>query len=115
VSLDFIRVPLDSTGKRTAARSVTIPAGTTILDASGTQSTLASDTTCFVQQVIISASVSDTPEIYVPGDIQPLSVNQDGRLRVVTVPAPNDLEFFAPMSSTGSDNPWDHKDNPWSI
>lgn len=87
MSVDFIRVPLDSSGKRTAARTVTIPAGSVILDADGVESTLASDTTVFVQQTVASAVVSDTPEAYTPAQIQALSMTIDGRLRVSAVTA----------------------------
>lgn len=115
MSLDFIRVPLDSTGKRTAARAVTIPAGTIILDKDGTQSTLASDVTCFVQQTVASAVVNDTPEVYTPADIQALSITTDGRLRVSSVQAHVYLDQFGPLPlSTVSDNPWALGDHPWS-
>jgi hypothetical protein len=43
--------------------------------------------------------VNDTPESYVAGELHPLSITSEGRLRVSNFPAYTDLDFF------GSDNP----------
>lgn len=45
----------------------------------------------------VSAIVSDATESYVDGDIKPLSLTTDGRLRTTVVNAPTYMEFFLPF------------------
>jgi hypothetical protein len=49
----YVQVPPDSTGRRVANFAVTLPGGTAVTDAAGTQTFLAADTTVFVQKVTL--------------------------------------------------------------
>jgi hypothetical protein len=51
--------------------------------------------------VQISGLVSDSPESYISNAVQPLSLTSDGRLRVSSMAATSDLDFF------GDFNLWD--------
>lgn len=62
----------------------------------------------------ISAKVNDSPQAYVDGDIQPLSLNSEGRLRVSVVPAANYLEFFVPFNFGKNVDILELSTSPWS-
>jgi len=56
------------------------------------------------------AVVSDVPASYTPDELRPLSVNQEGRLRVVSVSPPLMPDFYA---SPWTDAPSAFAESPW--
>lgn len=68
----YVQLAPDATGKKVATTEITRSDGATVVE---------------IQEVIGKALVSDTPETYTSGDIQPLSITNQGRLRVSTIAA----------------------------
>lgn len=54
---------------------------------------------------MVQGLVNDTPNMYLVGQIQPLSLTPDGRLRTTTYPASTYMEMFITMNLT---NPEDY-------
>jgi hypothetical protein len=50
----YVQLAADGSGRRVANYAVKVPAGTVVLDASGTASALAAETTVFLQRVALS-------------------------------------------------------------
>lgn len=94
----YVQVAPDSSGKKVSTTEVTRD----------------NETVVEVQDVVAKAEVSDAPSVLVPGDLAPLSITPEGRLRVTTVVAATYLNFFGPLSSVGDTNPWSTP-NPWGI
>lgn len=90
----YIQVPPDSTGKKTSTVQVT-RADATVVE---------------IQDMQARGLVTDTPSTLIDGDIQPLSLTPQGRLRVSTVQA--DIEKI--WQSTW-DNPWDDVADQWFV
>jgi len=66
--------------------------------------------------------VSDTPNSYLEGELRPLSMTSEGRMRVTTVPASTYLELFRAPSPffdipdlTEAENPWEITNHPFSL
>lgn len=73
---------------------------------------------------MIQAVVNDTPENYVPGAIQPISLTTEGRIRVAVTEALTYLDFFGDDSDSEfcnagpahcrlSDHKWIMPNDPW--
>lgn len=63
----------------------------------------------------IAALVSEAVPVYIDGDVKPLSLNSEGRLRVSVVPAPEYMEFFEPFNFGGNVDVWAiSPSSPWS-
>lgn len=68
-------------------------------------------------RALASALVSDTPESYINGQLRSLSLNSDGRLRVVSVPSPIPTaeDLVMDYATAGNyRNPWQISASPWS-
>lgn len=71
---------------------------------------------------LILGKVSDTPESYTEGAAHPFSITTEGRIRVSSIQAHLDMEFFSggnPLLNlpalTSIENPWEvGKSHPWS-
>jgi hypothetical protein len=83
----YIQVPTDSTGKKIASIAVTLVPGTVVINQDGTQTTLVANTVVYAQAMVPHGLVSDAPEAVLDGVVSPLSLTNDGRLRVSSEPA----------------------------
>lgn len=97
----FVQLPPDGTGKSVATQEITRSDGTTVE----------------IQEVSNYAVINDAPpNNLLPGDLSPLSLTTDGRLRVSTSPA----TFEVQMIATGEASMWGSyeptlmsKNSPW--
>lgn len=62
----------------------------------------------------VSALVSESAQAYLDGEVRPLSLNSEGRLRVSVVPAPDYIEFFEPFDFGRQTDIWGLSTSPWS-
>lgn len=53
---------------------------------------------------MVQAVVSDTPNSYIDGEVRPLSMSSEGRLRATVVQASTYLEFFPEINLTDPDD-----------
>lgn len=100
----YVQVAADGPGKKVATQEVTRADGLTVVE---------------VQEVLGEAIVSNTPETYSVGNVVPLSVTTEGRLRVSAAEAVTFLDHFGPdadaMSAlNGNKSLWGGP-NPWGI
>lgn len=72
--------------------------------------------------VASKGQVNETPEAYITGEVQPLSMTTEGRLRVSAYPATTYMELFhggnfmtTIMDMTDQSNPWGMSNHPWSL
>lgn len=68
---------------------------------------------------MVQGAVSETTSPYIDGELRPLSLNSEGRLRVTTVPAYVDFDFFGSTFDFGKPaNIWTgpvSQSNPWGF
>lgn len=57
--------------------------------------------------------VSDAVESYIGGDVKPLSLTTEGRLRTTAVEAPTYVEFFLPFDFGAPKDIWSPTNSPW--
>lgn len=88
----YIQVPLDSAGKKVSTVEVTRADGTVVE----------------YQDVHARALVTEAPQSFVDGEVQPMSLTSQGRLRVSSVQS--DVEK---VWQNTNDDPWGGLSNSW--
>lgn len=62
---------------------------------------------------ITKALVSDAVESYIGGEVRPLSLTTDGRLRTTSIDAPTYMEFFTAFDFGSPQDIWTPTNSPW--